>query len=107
MTIDVAVVVPSGSLTLNAESPVPTASFKISVSWSNMLNPLTSIFSPATPEIDSLSDKPCYRIYFESVSEVVVLAENCVIPTTDVTTKSPRFVSLLFNILNLLPTANP
>ena len=67
---------PSGSLTLNAASPVPTASFRISVSWSNILNPLTSIFSPATPEIDSLSDKPCFRMYFASVSEVVVLAEN-------------------------------
>ena len=107
LTIDVAVVVPSGSFTLNDASPVPTASFKISVSWSNILNPLTSIFSPATPEIDSLSDKPCFRMYFASVSEVVVLAANCVIPTTDVTTKSPRFASLLFNILNLLPTASP
>ena len=48
-TIDVAVVVPSGSFTLNAASPVPISSFRISVSWSNILNPLTSIFSPATP----------------------------------------------------------
>ena len=68
--------VPSGSFTLNAASPVPISSFRISVSWSNILNPLTSIFSPATPEIDSLSDNPCLRIYFASVSEVVVLAEN-------------------------------
>ena len=46
-------------------------------------------------------------MYFASVSEVVVLAENSVIPTTDVTTKSPRETSLLFSILNRLPTASP
>ena len=55
---------------------MPTASFNINVSWSKILNPLTSMFSPATPDIDSLSDKPCFKMYFASVSEVVVLAEN-------------------------------
>ena len=79
---------------------MPTASFRINDSWSNILNPLTSIFSPATPEIDSLSDKPCFRMYFASFNDVVVLALNCVIPTTDVTTKSPKLTSLLFRTLN-------
>ena len=64
------------------------------------MKPLTLIFSPAVPDIDSLSDSPCFKIYLASVNDVVVLALNCVIPTTDVTMKSPRETSLLFNILN-------
>ena len=67
---------PSGSLTLNATSPVLIASFRISVSWSNILNPLTSKFSPAAPEIASLSDNPCFNMYFGSTKSFVVLAEN-------------------------------
>ena len=96
-----------GNLTLNAGSEVSIDSCNINVSLSNELNPLTPIFSPPAPDNASLSDNPCFRIYFASIRELVVLAENVVTPTTDVTTKSPRFVSLLSNILNLLPTTRP
>ena len=69
---------------MNDASPVPTASFNINVSWSKMLNPLTFIFSPAVPDIDSLSDKPCLRIYFGSVRLPVVSVSytHLTLPTT-------------------------
>ena len=71
------------------------------------MNPLTFKFSPAVPETASLSDNPCFRIYTGLVNALTVLAENWLIPTTEVTIKSPKFASLAFNTLNLFPTASP
>ena len=102
-----AVVVPSGKVTLNAESDDEINSLSLRVSWSNIDNPLTPKFSPDLLDNASLSDKPCFRIYFGLVSAVVVTAVKVSTSGTLATIKSPKLASLAFNTLNLLPTTKP
>ena len=98
---------PSGSVTLNAESDEDIVSFNFKVSWLKIDNPLTPKFSPSLLDNASLSDKPCFNMYFGLVSAVVVVAVNWVTDGTLATIKSPRLTSLAFNTLNLLPTTKP
>ena len=65
---------------------------------------LTSMFSPQLLKLIHCLINRASNI-FCICRELVVLAEKVVIPMTDVTTKSPSII--LFNILNLLPTASP
>ena len=96
-----------GNLTLNAESAGAIFSSATNVSWSNIDNPLTPMFSPPDDDNASLEDNPCFSINAGDVSADVVVAVNVLKSVTDLTTKSPRLASLPFRTLNELPTSKP
>ena len=67
---------PSGNVTLNDVSDEFIFSFKLMFHDQIVIVLLHLIFSPSFPDNASLSDKPCFRIYFGSVNDVVVVAVN-------------------------------